>query len=100
MRSGGLEPPRSTRNASSTGWCNRRSANCASNQRGRIRTFDPVLPKHVRYQTALHAGSAESLPVGIEPNISGLKDRDPDHWTTEALLTQHPRMESNHQRRG
>jgi hypothetical protein len=25
------------------------------NQRGRIRTFDPVRPRHVRYQAALHA---------------------------------------------
>ena len=50
---------------------------CKFNQRGRIRTFDPVLPKHVRYQTTLHAEFHITLPVGLEPDTSGLKDRDP-----------------------
>ena len=67
------------------------------NQRGRIRTFDPVRPRHVRYQAALHAElqcrsqKAEgrtkceihfclltsaflpTLPGGIEPRVLRLK---------------------------
>ena len=33
-------------------------------QRGRIRTFDPVRPRHVRCQTALHAGKEERMENG------------------------------------
>src|SRR5213083_839242 len=68
MRRTGLEPVQAEANAFTARYiC--RSVTCASeryapsSQRGRIRTFDPVRPRHVRCQTALHA---EALPEGIE----------------------------------
>ena len=73
MRRKGLEPSKATGAGSFTGCCNRRSATCAwssdpalssrlfQSQRGRIRTSNPVLPRHVRYQVTLHADLRASV---------------------------------------
>ena len=53
-------------------------------QRGRIRSFDPVRPRHVRCQTALHAEKYFMLPEGIKPIIFRMKAGHPDRWTTGA----------------
>ena len=51
---------------------------------GRVRICDILLPKQVRYQTALHPdnGSLE----GNRTHLGGLEDRCPVRWTTRLLF--------------
>jgi hypothetical protein len=85
VRREGVEPPMALRppglQPGALPFCHLRES-----QRGRIRTFDPVRPRHVRCQTAPHAES-RLLPEGIEPIMIRLKAGHPDRWTTGARNT-------------
>ena len=64
MRREGVEPPFALGAVRVTAGCITVLPPTRTSQRGRIRTFDPVRPRHVRCQAALHADETEHAPGG------------------------------------
>lgn len=84
----GFEPTTSTRFEQDSRWA------LAIGRRRRIRTFDPLLPKQVRFQAALHADEMNRLVTGRPKERNPCHESEHLNWRPYGELNSDVRVDS------